>query len=179
MDTDVVPIHRAYNQATKPSSSGKKTNWGSGKLSRGCSGLEISREVFFHSRSSASKQLPPKADRPENTCCGGLRSVSLLPLYERKAPFLPTQTVRVPDQRARLKHWTVWWETGDWNCPGGLEATSPPASVAVWSVSGPETERGPSTVRAQSPNHWAARKFLYYFLLNIETYHFLFELISL
>lgn len=61
MDTDVVPIHRAYNQATKPSSSRKKTNWGSGKLSRGCSGLEISRGVVFHSRSSALKQLPPQS----------------------------------------------------------------------------------------------------------------------
>ena len=95
MDTDVVPIHTAYNQATKPSSSGTKTNWGSGKLSRGCLGLEISKAMVFHSRSSTSKQLPPKADQPENTCSKDLRSVSLLPFFERKTHFLPIQTVNV------------------------------------------------------------------------------------
>lgn len=92
--TDVVPIHRAYNQATKPSSSGKKTNWGSGKLSRGFSGLEISREWFSIPDPQPPCSLPPELINLQIPAAGPpLRS--LLPLYERKAPFLPTQTISV------------------------------------------------------------------------------------
>lgn len=104
-----------------PESLPQLNDWGSRKLSRGCSGLSGSRRIRFHSREAISKSTPlPAFDLSENIYSRGFSNmISLLPLYKSKIHLSPTQnltallsyvqTSGAPDKTI-LKHWFTWWE---------------------------------------------------------------------
>ena len=104
-----------------PGKKKKKTNWGSGKPSRGCSGLEISREWFSIPDPQPPSSFPPELINLQTPAAGACARFPFSHFMKGRHPSYPPKPSvrclipgmkipRVPDQTARLKHWTVWWE---------------------------------------------------------------------